>query len=303
MNRTSSTRGARAPHWAACTLFMAVLFMTVASGCRDADVIAEVGSTALRRSDLDEFSSLRAPGAETAEAQLDALIGRTRLAEQAIALGLDDREDVRARLAAARREVLAQALLQHELTNVTSEATLRARFEASKDSWGRRQIHVRHILVRVASDADAAARRIARDRANVLYARISGGEDFDAVAREASHGEVATEHSADMGVLQEGQVHPSFFEAAAALKKDELSKPFETPYGIHVVQARAPVETVIPAFDEVRGRLAADARREAETRLMADLESRIAVMRFPEAMTPPDAGAVGDGASGGREGR
>ncbi|NVI98767.1 peptidylprolyl isomerase [Myxococcus sp. AM009] len=227
---------------------------------------------------------------------MDALIGRTRLAERAISLGFDDREDVRARLVAARREVLAQALLQHELKDATSESTLRARFEASKDALGRRQIHVRHIIVRFAADADVAVRRRARDRANVFYARISGGEDFDAVAREAGQGEAATEHSADMGIVQEGQVHPSFFEAAAALKKDELSKPFETPYGIHLVQALAPVETVIPSFDEVRGRLAADARREAEMRLMADLESQISVKRFPEAMTPPDAGTAEEGA-------
>ncbi|WIG97358.1 peptidylprolyl isomerase [Myxococcus sp. SDU36] len=233
---------------------------------------------------------------------MDALISRTRLAEQAVELGLDEREDVRARLAAARREILAQALLQHELKDATSEATLRARFEASKDTLARQQIHVRHIIVRLAADADAATRRRARDRANVLYARIIGGEDFELVAREASQGEAGAAHTADMGIIQEGQVHPSFFEAAAALEKDELSKPFETPYGIHVVQALAPVETVIPSFDEVRGRLAADARSEAENRLMSDLETRIPVKRFPEAMPPSDAGTHGDGASGGGEG-
>ena len=286
-------RGAPAPHQAVCTLTAIVLFLTVASiaGCRDADVVAEVGKSAIRRSDLETFASRRA---EAPGSQLEALIGRARLAEHAIALGLDEREDVRARLAAARREILAQALLLHELKETTSESALRARFNSSKETLARRQVHVRHIIVRLDADADAAARRQARDRANVLYARIAGGEDFDTVAREAHQGGTEATHSTDMGILQEGQVHPAFFESAAALKKGELSKPFETPYGIHVVQALAPLETLTPSFEEARGRLAADARREAEDRLVKDLETRIPVKRFPEAMAPSDSGTDED---------
>ncbi|WP_090494376.1 peptidylprolyl isomerase [Myxococcus virescens] len=305
MKLISYTRGAPAPRSLRRTSSAIVIFLTVASayGCRDADVIAEVGHTELRRSDLVEFSSRRATGAEALDAELEALVGQARLAEQAVSAGLDQRADVRARLSAARREVLAQVFLQEELQGATSEANLRERFESTKASLARRQVHVRQVIIRIASNADAAERRRAMDRASLIYARIIGGEAFEDVAREVSQDEVSAVRGGDLGIVREGQVHASFFEAAAALKKDEVSKPFETPYGIHVVQALAPVETVMPTFEEARGRVAAEARREAESHLMKELETKIPVKRFPAALSALDGGTHASGASAGEGGQ
>ncbi len=129
----------------------------------------------------------------------------------------------------------------------------------------------------------------------MIYARIIGGEPFEAVAREASQDDVSAAQGGDLGIVREGQVHPAFFEAAAALKKDELSKPFETPYGIHVVQALESMQIVVPTFNEVRGRLAAEARLEAESRLMKELEASIPVKRFPDALSAPATSAPSTG--------
>ncbi|CAM3327614.1 hypothetical protein G4177_36335 [Corallococcus sp. ZKHCc1 1396] len=275
-----------------------VLFLTAAlvAGCRDEDVVARVGRTELRRADVEAFASQRAPDSGDTQAQLEALIDRARLAEQAEAQGLDDRPGLRARLAAARREVLAQALLEEQLKDATQEQALRARFASSKEALSRRELHVRHIMLRLPQGADEAEKRRARDRANLLYAHLLGGASFEQVARESSQDEATAPRGGDLGRILEGQIHPSFFEAAAALKKDEVSKPFETPYGLHIVQALAPVETRVPSFEEARGRLAAQSRREAEDRLMKDLRERVSVERFQQALrpleaTPPDAGS------------
>ncbi|WP_044889194.1 peptidylprolyl isomerase [Myxococcus hansupus] len=249
-------------------------------------MVAQVGRTELRRADVQEFASRRA-GEITADAQLDELIDQARLSERAVALGLDAREETRARLAAARREVLMQALLQEELKSVTSEADLLERYESSKSSLARRQIHVRQVVIRLPPGDGQPERRQAGDRANMIYARLMGGEPFEVVAREASQDDVSAAQGGDLGIVREGQVHPAFFEAAAALKKGELSKPFETPYGIHVVQALEHMQSVLPTFNEVRGRLAAEARREAESRLMKELEASIPVKRFPDALSAP----------------
>ncbi|TQF15751.1 hypothetical protein FJV41_11780 [Myxococcus llanfairpwllgwyngyllgogerychwyrndrobwllllantysiliogogogochensis] len=266
-------------------LAVGVLVLAVqATACRDPEVVARVGHTDLRNEDLQDFTSRRASGAGEMSAQLDALIARVRLAEHATGLGLPARPDIRARLAAAQREVLAQAALEEALRGATDETALRERYAVTRDTLARRQVQVRHILVRLSPGADDAERRRARDRASLLHARITGGESFEAVARDASQDEASSQHGGSLGIVREGQVHPSFFEAVAALGKDELSKPFETPFGVHVAQALAPVESVVPSFDEIRGVLAAQARREAEARLSKELEERIKVTRFPEAM-------------------
>ena len=291
-----SSPGWNAPALRPSVRILSVLFLTavLVAGCRDGDVVAEVGSTELRAADLREFTSRRAPDSGGTDAHLDALIARARLAEHAVSLELDERPDIQARLEAARREVLAQAVLEERLKGVMDEKGLRERYEATKQSLERRQVHVRHVMVRLAEGADEAERRRARDRASLLYARIAGGEAFEVVAKEASQDEGSAQRGGDLGVVKEGQVDPAFFEVAAALKKDELSKPFETPYGMHVAQALAPVETVVPAFEEARGRLAAEARREAEAKLVKELEGRIPAERFPEALAPEAVATKGD---------
>lgn len=301
MITTTRIRGAKAPLPPTYGLLATVAFFTfgASAGCRDADVIAKVGSTELRRADLDEFKAQRAAGADDETAQLETLIGRERLAEHAVSRELERRPDVRARIAAGRREILAQVLMQESLRDVADEAALRARFEASKEALVRRQVHVRQIMVRFSVNADASERRRAMNRATAAYARILEGASFEEVARDASQDEVSAARGGDLGIVREGQVHPSFFEVAAALKKDEVSKPFETPYGIHVIQALAPMERVVPVFEEVRGRLSAEARSEAELRLMKELEAAIPVKRFPEAMVPPASDGRGPDAQDG----
>ncbi|RKI14203.1 hypothetical protein D7Y15_15560 [Corallococcus sp. AB030] len=291
MTRPARDRSASALLPSARITTVLLLTALLSTGCRDEDVVARVGRTDLRRADVELFASQRAPEAGGIQAQLDGLIDRQRLAEEADTRGLDDRPDVRARLAAARREVLAQALVEEQLQGATEDKALRERYAAQKDALSRREIHVRHILVRVPQGADEAERRRARDRVNLLYARILGGEAFDKVARESSQDEVSAPRGGDLGPVLEGQVHAAFFEAAAALKPDEVGKPFETPYGLHIVQAISPVETRVPSFEEARGRLAAESRREAEARWMKDLRERVSVERFPQAMRPLEAGA------------
>ena len=50
----------------------------------------------------------------------------------------------------------------------------------------------------------------------------SGGEPFEAVAREASEDEVSAPKGGELGAVREGQVHPGFFEAVARLRDESL---------------------------------------------------------------------------------
>jgi parvulin-like peptidyl-prolyl isomerase len=110
---------------------------------------------------------------------------------------------------------------------------------------------------------------------------------------------VSGEKGGDLGVVEEGQVDATFFKEAAALKRGEVSRPFETSYGLHLVQAVEDVQVVTPGFEEVKGRLAAEARREAEARLLAELRESIRVETYPERLQAASAAGRGPGADAG----
>jgi len=94
------------------------------------------------------------------------------------------------------------------------------------------QYHARHILVRSHADNDAEARA----RIDTLRARIAGGADFAQVAGEHSDDTVSKAEGGDLGWFGVDEFGPEFAEQMTVLSDGEISTPFKTQAGWHIVQ-------------------------------------------------------------------
>jgi len=95
------------------------------------------------------------------------------------------------------------------------------------------QTHARHILLRtseVVSDEDA------QRRLEQLRLRIVGGDDFATLARSHSDDTGSALNGGDLGWVNPGDTVPVFEREMEALGPGELSQPFQSPFGWHVVQ-------------------------------------------------------------------
>ena len=95
------------------------------------------------------------------------------------------------------------------------------------------QYQARHILVRVGdktNDADAKA------RIDTLRARIAGGADFATVARENSDDLNTRPSGGDLGWFNSDAFGPDFGAQVSALQDGQVSAPFKTQAGWHIVQ-------------------------------------------------------------------
>ena len=95
------------------------------------------------------------------------------------------------------------------------------------------QTHARHILVRtseVISDDDA------KTRLAQLRMRILGGDDFATLARSHSDDTGSALKGGDLGWINPGDTVPDFEQAMTALAPNEISQPFKTSFGWHIVQ-------------------------------------------------------------------
>ena len=95
------------------------------------------------------------------------------------------------------------------------------------------QTKARHILIRtdeVTSDAEARRRLV------TLRNRIIDGDDFDTLARSNSDDKASAIKGGDLGWSTPGNLVPEFEEQMDALAIDEVSQPFETQFGWHIVQ-------------------------------------------------------------------
>jgi peptidyl-prolyl cis-trans isomerase SurA len=95
------------------------------------------------------------------------------------------------------------------------------------------QTHARHILIRtneVTSDQDA------KTRMQQLRVRIVGGDDFAALARSHSTDTASAIKGGDLGWLSANDVLPAFRQEMDALGPNEVSQPFKTQMGWHLLQ-------------------------------------------------------------------
>jgi peptidyl-prolyl cis-trans isomerase SurA len=95
------------------------------------------------------------------------------------------------------------------------------------------QTNARHILVRtneLVSDADAQT-RLAQ-----LRLRIIGGDDFATLARSHSEDTGTALRGGDLGWVSPGDTVPEFEKAMDALAPKDVSQPFKSTFGWHIVQ-------------------------------------------------------------------
>jgi peptidyl-prolyl cis-trans isomerase SurA len=95
------------------------------------------------------------------------------------------------------------------------------------------QTHARHILIKT---TEIISSKQARSRLTVLRSRIAGGADFNELARANSGDAGSAVKGGDLGWLSPGDTIPPFEKAMDALSTDEISQPFETQFGWHIVQ-------------------------------------------------------------------
>lgn len=76
----------------------------------------------------------------------------------------------------------------------------------------------------------------ARARAQQVLARVRGGADFAAVAREMSDEPGHEEKGGDLGTFGRGMMVAPFESAAFALRVGQISDIVETPFGFHVIR-------------------------------------------------------------------
>ncbi|MCP4042139.1 MAG: molecular chaperone SurA, partial [Gammaproteobacteria bacterium] len=96
-----------------------------------------------------------------------------------------------------------------------------------------RQTHARHILIRtdeMTSDEDA------KIRLEQLRQRIEGGDKFEELARSHSVDSGSAVNGGDLGWVNPGDVVPSFENMMNQLKPGEISVPFKSAFGWHLMQ-------------------------------------------------------------------
>jgi len=95
------------------------------------------------------------------------------------------------------------------------------------------QTHVRHILIKT---SELLSIEEASERLEQLRQRVLNGESFSDLAKAHSNDTSSGLSGGDLGWVSRGDLLPRFEKAMMELKVNELSKPIQTRFGVHLIQ-------------------------------------------------------------------
>ncbi len=201
---------------------------------------------------------------------------------------------------ATRRRVLLEFLIENQLFADAAEGrrlTAGAGYDERMQYWRRRSLRDLYFdrSVRAAvNDADARrfyetqigavkpeeevrARHIlveSEEKARDLFEKIAHGSDFATLARQYSKDPGSKDQGGELGFFGRGQMVPQFEDVAFKLKRGEVSEPFETHLGWHLVRVDERRQRLAPAFEAVKDRVMAAMIHQKAQQIAADLRGK-----------------------------
>ncbi len=158
-----------------------------------------------------------------------------------------------------------------------SDAEVEAYFKEHPEEFQEPEtVRASHILLRVNTDATPEIAAEKEKLAQSLLERMKKGETFADLAKSFSDDPESKEKGGDLGFFSRDRIVPEMADAAFLLKNGETSSaPVRSPFGWHLLKvtdrkAAHPV-TLAEARDQIRAYLEANKKREAASKLIADL--------------------------------
>ena len=183
-----------------------------------------------------------------------------------------------------RDTIMVNRILSKEVgTLPITEEELRHRYERDRESFRiPERVHLEHIVLPVSGDPIDTTAKLALARR--LVAATRAGAEFKTLVKQevdAGHGS-----GGDLGVVSIPDLRPEVAKSVASLKPGEVSDPFQSPAGVHVVLL---VERIPPAYkpfaevsEELRQRELADRYRTHLNSVVEELKKRYVVEVHPE---------------------
>jgi peptidyl-prolyl cis-trans isomerase C len=267
---------------AALTLVLAALLLVA---CSHRDTLAKVDGQAITKQEFDnylKFKHLPVQKNPQSGALLDQYLQRKALADV-----ISDQKDldqglIKAELEDFRTQMLISRYFDQYLSKTVDETAVRNYYNAHPDQFQHRQVHVAHILFRLNSNMSEAERKAKLTAAEEAYSKLKAGGNFAKIAAHYSEDKVSAKKGGDLGWLKEGAIDPRFSKTVFSMKPGEISKPFETAYGFHIVKVlEGPVEAKQP-FEAVEGDIRYQLRNQAKAAEIKRLLSQADITKYKQ---------------------
>jgi peptidyl-prolyl cis-trans isomerase D len=141
-----------------------------------------------------------------------------------------------------------------------------------------------HILIAVKPDASDADKAAAKQKASALAEKARAKPDsFAELAKANSQDTGSAAQGGDLGSFARGAMVKPFEDAVFAAKSGDIVGPVQTDFGYHVIKVTGITPSHVQPFDEVKGRIEADLKRQKAAQKFASAADQLQNLVYEQA--------------------
>lgn len=237
------------------TLLSSLLALSLASTL-NAAVIATVNGETINDTEADALVAAFQQGAtynnlpaEMKKRVLDDLVNRKLLLSDAKAVGIEKDPEFMTAMQNVREGIILDTYMKKIFNTIkVSDSDAKVYYDGNKDRFNQpASMRAKHILVQTEAEAKSIIDELKK---------LSGDaqvKKFQELAAAKSIDKGSAEQGGELGWFAQSQMVPEFGNAAAAMKKGEISsKPVKTNFGFHVILKEDFKAAGVVPFDQVK---------------------------------------------------
>ena len=256
-----------------------VAVLMLMAGCSDSGSIASVNGKDISQEEFNaylKFKRIPEQDKDRVARARDEYINRAALVAAIEETEKLDAAQMQAELEEFRRQMIIGRYFEEHLNKAVDDDAVRNYYSSNPDQYESQRVHAAHILIRVDSSMGETERQAKLSSAHEAYSRVQKGEAFETVAKALSEDKVSAEKGGDLGWLIEGAVDAEFSKKLFSMKPGEVSEPFLTPFGFHVVKMLEGPQVIKRPLESVEGDIRYQLRNQAKVseteRLMGEVK-------------------------------
>lgn len=212
------------------------------------------------------------------ERMLEEYNNRKALADAMMSENSLDKALIDAEVEEFRRQLVISRYFESYLSENVTDQGIENFYKQNSEKYKSRKAHVAHILFRVNPDMGEIERKALLTQAHEAYSKISADEDFAEIAKQTSQDKVSAIKGGDLGWISEGSIAEEFSQKAFATKAGEITEPFLTAFGFHILKVIEEPQTITKPLESVKGDIRYQLRNEVK-----QAEIKRLITKTPEA--------------------
>ena len=203
--------------------------------------------------------------------QMDEYLERMAITSQIDQSSYIDRALAEIEVEEFKEQMLISRYFDEFLKDKVNDTAIQNFYKSNAEQFQAKKMKVAHVLLRTNEGMSESEISALGTKAQEVYSKATSSEDFSKLAEQYSQDSRSAKKGGEIGWIKKGAIDPKFSETVFALKKGDISQPFQSAYGFHVVKVlEAPVVEKAP-LESVRGDIRYQLRQQAKETEMARL--------------------------------